>query len=160
VLIGFMGCGKSVVGVLVAQRAEATFCDLDVVIEGEAGMSISEFFATHGEAAFRTQEARLLPTVLKPGAVVALGGGTPLADGNWRLIAERAVTVFLDCGLDTIWSRTSGSTNRPLAAGRTRDELGALLEQRRQLYGRAMHTVNADRPVEEVAEEVLRLWSA
>jgi shikimate kinase len=50
-----MGCGKSVVGVLVAQRAGAPFHDLDFVIENEAGMSISDF-ATKGEAAFRAME--------------------------------------------------------------------------------------------------------
>jgi shikimate kinase len=154
-----MGCGKSVVGVLVARRAGASFYDLDVVIEGEVGMSITEFFTAHGEEAFRKQEARLLPTVLQPGTVVALGGGAPLAEENWRLITERAVTVFLDCGLDTIWSRTHGTTNRPLAIGRTREELGALLEERRPLYRRALYLVDADRPVEVIAEEVLRLWS-
>jgi shikimate kinase len=154
-----MGCGKSVVGVLVARRAGASFYDLDVVIENEVGMSISEFFTVHGEEAFRRHEARLLPTVLQPGTVVALGGGAPLAEENWRLITDRAVTIFLDCGLDTIWSRTRGTTNRPLAIGRTREELGALLEERRPLYRRALYLVDADRPVEVIAEEVLQLWS-
>ena len=49
-----MGCGKSVVGVLVAQRAGAPFHDLDLVIESEAGMSVSDLFAIRGEAAFPT----------------------------------------------------------------------------------------------------------
>jgi len=74
-----MGCGKSVVGVLVAQRAGAPFHDLDFVIENEAGMPVSDIFRTRGEAAFRAMESRLLPTVLQPGAVVALGGGAPIA---------------------------------------------------------------------------------
>ncbi|HSX81776.1 MAG TPA: shikimate kinase, partial [Candidatus Saccharimonadia bacterium] len=43
-----MGCGKSVVGVLVAQRAGAPFHDLDLEIESEAGMSITEIFETKG----------------------------------------------------------------------------------------------------------------
>ncbi|HUZ88161.1 MAG TPA: shikimate kinase [Candidatus Baltobacterales bacterium] len=154
-----MGCGKSVVGVLVAQRAGAPFHDLDLLIESEAGMSISEIFATRGEAAFRAQESRLLPTALAPGAVVAIGGGTPLDDENWRLITERSVTVFIDCGFETIWQRTSGTTDRPLAVGRSRDELEALLHVRLPRYREAVHVVNGDRPPDVVASEVLKIWS-
>ncbi|HVD47634.1 MAG TPA: shikimate kinase [Candidatus Limnocylindria bacterium] len=154
-----MGCGKSVVGVLVAQRAGATFHDLDFVIENEAGMSISDIFATKGEAAFRAMESRLLPSLLEPGTVVALGGGAPVDEANWRLIVERSTTVFLDCGFETIWGRIKGSTNRPLFASQSRAQLEALLKQRRPRYLEAVHTVDADRPADVVAEEVLSLWS-
>jgi shikimate kinase len=154
-----MGCGKSVVGVLVAQRAGAPFHDLDLLVESEVGMPISEFFATHGEAAFRAVESRLLPQALQPGAVVAVGGGAPVDDANWRLITERSVTVFIDCQFETLWQRTRGTTNRPLLAGRSRQELEALLEQRRPRYREAVHVVDADRPADVVAEEVLKLWS-
>ena len=154
-----MGCGKSVVGVLVAQRAGAPFHDLDFVIENEAGMSISDIFATKGEAAFRAMESRLLPSLLQPGSVVALGGGAPIDDANWKLIVERSTTVFLDCGFKAIWGRIKGSPNRPLLASKSRAELEALLKQRRPRYLEAVHTVDGDRPTDEVADEVLKLWS-
>jgi shikimate kinase len=154
-----MGCGKSVVGVLVAQRAGAPFHDLDFVIENEAGISVSDIFATKGEAAFRAMESRLLPSLLQPGAVVALGGGAPIDDANWRLIVERSTTVFLDCGFDTIWQRIHGTTNRPLLAAKSHEELEALLGQRRPRYLEADHRVDADRPADVVADEVLKLWS-
>ena len=158
-LIGFMGCGKSVVGLLVAQRAGAPFHDLDLLIENEAEMTISELFATRGEAAFRALESSLLPTVLTPGAVVAIGGGAPLDDENWRLITERSVTVFIDCEFETIWRRTSGTTNRPLAVGRSRDELEALLQARLRRYREAVHRVKGDGPPDIVALEILKFWS-
>ena len=154
-----MGCGKSVVGVLVAQRAGAPFHDLDFVIENEAGTSITEIFATRGEAAFRAMESRLLPEVLQPGAVVALGGGAPIDESNWRLIVERSTTVFLDCGFDSIWDRIKGTANRPLLAGRSRAELEALHDLRRPRYMEAIHRVDGDRPADVVATEVLKLWS-
>lgn len=154
-----MGCGKSVVGVLVAQRAGAPFHDLDFVIENEAGMSIAEIFATRGEAAFRAIESRLLPEVLQPGAVVALGGGAPIDESNWRRIVERSTTVFLDCGFDSIWDRIKGTANRPLLAGKSRAELEALHELRRPRYMEAIHRVDGDRPADVVATEVLKLWS-
>lgn len=154
-----MGCGKSVVGVLVARRAGVPFMDLDLIIESEAGMPISEFFATHGEEAFRVLESRLLPTVLQPETVVALGGGAPIDDQNWSLIKERSVPVFIDCEFETVWKRTAGSTNRPLRAGRSREELRALHETRLPRYRQALHHVNGELDVEAVAEEVLKLWS-
>ena len=154
-----MGCSKSVVGVLVAQRVGAPFHDLDLVIENEVGMSITDFFATRGEAAFRAMESRLLPEVLQPGAVVALGGGAPIDESNWRLILERSTTVFLDCGFDAIWDRIKGSTNRPLLAAQSRAKIEALLEQRRPRYMEAIHRVDGDRPADVVAGEVLKLWS-
>ena len=154
-----MGCGKSVVGALVAQRSAAPFRDLDLVIENEAGMSVSEIFATRGEAAFRAMEARLLPEVLQPGAVVALGGGVPMDESNWRLILGRSTTVFLDCAFNTIWSRIRGTTNRPLVTARSRVELEALLAERRPRYLQAVHRVDGDRPADAVADEILQLWS-
>jgi shikimate kinase len=154
-----MGCGKSVVGVLVAQRTGAPFHDLDLIIENEVGMPISDYFATYGEAAFRSVESRLLPDILQPDAVVALGGGAPMDDANWGLIIERSVTVFIDCLFETIWQRTRGTTNRPLAVGRSREELEALLKLRRPRYREAVHIVEGDKPADVLAEEIVKLWS-
>ena len=159
-LIGFMGAGKTVVGALVAQRAGANFHDLDLMIEDEAGMAISDMFATRSEAAFRAIESELLPRALEPGAVVALGGGTPTDDRNWAVIRERAMTVYLRATFDVLWERISGLTMRPLARGRSQAKLEALFEQRRPRYEQADHTVDANGPLDSVATEVLRLWSA
>src|SRR5580704_2926562 len=56
VLTGFMGSGKTTVGPLVAIRLGWRFIDADDVIVAETGMAITEFFARHGEAAFRERE--------------------------------------------------------------------------------------------------------
>ena len=55
-LTGFMGSGKSTVGPLVAARLGWTFADVDGVIEAEAGTTIAEIFARHGEREFRARE--------------------------------------------------------------------------------------------------------
>jgi hypothetical protein len=68
VLTGFMGSGKSTVGPLLAARLGWSFLDVDDAIEAEAGATIAELFARHGEAAFREREhaaiARLAPAML------------------------------------------------------------------------------------------------
>ena len=45
VLIGMMGCGKSTVGRLAAERLGMAFVDTDERIEGDTGRAIPEIFA-------------------------------------------------------------------------------------------------------------------
>jgi shikimate kinase len=158
-LVGFMGSGKSVVGALVAQRTDAPFHDLDRMIEDEAGMPISEIFANGGEAAFRALETRVLPTALELGSVVALGGGTLISDANWRLVADVSSTIYLEVPFDALWERIRKLTERPLASGRSREDVQSLFERRRPRYEQALRRVNGDRPPSVVADEVIRLWS-
>ena len=154
-----MGSGKSVVGALVAYRAGAPFFDLDFMIESEAGMAIPEIFSSRGEEAFRALESRLLPSALREGAVVALGGGTAMDDVNWQLIRERATSVYLELSFDTLWERVGRSQNRPLVEGRLREEVEGLFDRRRSRYEQASHRVDADRSPDDVAADVLALWS-
>jgi shikimate kinase len=159
-LLGFMGSGKSVVGALVAERTGAPFHDLDRMIEDEAAMPIPEIFATGGEAAFRALETRVLPGALEPGAVVALGGGALISDANWRLVSGMSSTVYLEVPFDVMWGRIRQLAGRPLASGRSREEVQALFDLRRPRYEEAQHRVDGDRPPRVVADEVIKLWSA
>jgi shikimate kinase len=157
-LMGFMACGKSTVGVLVAARTGAPYRDLDAMIEERCGMRIADLFAREGEAAFRDLEARLLPEALAPGTVAALGGGTPMRDESWTAIRERSVSVWLDVPLAELIARAGPAADRPLFGGRGEAELRELLQARLPRYREADHRVDGGRPPEVVAEEVCRLW--
>src|SRR5689334_9752693 len=155
-----MGAGKTLVGALVAERANARFFDLDTMVEDRAGMSIAEIFATHSEEAFRAFEKSTLPTVLKPGAVVALGGGVVMDDDNWRLLSENATSVYLEVPFAVIWERIRHFHGRPLILNRNEAEVEALLEKRRPRYEEATYRVDGTKPPRVLADEVLKLWSA
>jgi len=155
-----MGSGKTVVGAIVAERSHATFFDVDHLVEHEAGMSVADLFATAGEQTFRSLERQVLPRALRAGAVVALGGGAVMDDDNWALISERATTVYLEVPFDAMWERIRHVPGRPLLAGRTPEDVQSLYERRRSRYEQALHRVNGDRPPGEVADDVLKLWSA
>jgi shikimate kinase len=155
-----MGSGKTLVGALVAERARATFFDVDHLVEHEAGMSIADLFATSGEQVFRALEKQVLPRALQPGAVVALGGGAVMDDDNWALISGRATTVYIEVPFEMMWRRIGRSASRPLVSGRTASDVEALFERRRARYEEAEHRVDGDRPPKEVAEDVLKIWSA
>jgi len=158
-LLGFMGSGKTLVGALVAERSGSSFFDLDHLVEHEAGMSVADLFATGGESAFRALEKQVLPAALKPGAVVALGGGAVMDDDNWALITDRATTVYIDIPFETVWLRIQKLPGRPLIAGRTEQDVEAFYERRRNRYEQAEHRVNGERAPGEVAADVLKLWS-
>jgi shikimate kinase len=155
-----MGSGKTTVGRLVAGLLRTPHRDLDAMIEESAGMTIAQLFVARGEAAFRALESELLPAALEPGVVASLGGGTPLSEPNWSLIRRRAFTVWLDAPLPTLLARVEEERRaRPLLDGRSPDELHDLLEARLGRYRAADRRVDAQRPAEEVAEEVCRLWA-
>src|SRR5260370_35325210 len=112
-----MGSGKTVVGGLIAQRSGAAFRDLDLMVEDQAGMAVSDIFAIHSEGVFRAIESSLLPKALQPDTVVALGGGATVAASTWKAIKELAPTVYPEASFEPIWARTGHQPNRPLFFG-------------------------------------------
>ena len=156
-LTGFMGCGKTTVGRLLASRLGVPFVDLDEEIERRAGKSVREIFAEQGEPAFRQLEAELLrETASFPDVVVSTGGGTMVTEANARWIGANGLSVWLNPSFSTIVTRIGalGKSNRPLF----RDEVQALslYQQRLPAYRRADVTVDVT-PVEEPEEIAARI---
>ncbi len=160
-LIGFMGSGKSTVGKLLADRLGWAFVDLDAEIEAEQNASISDIFDKHGEEYFRQIEGEALRKRVRRiqtgrPAVVALGGGAFAQPGNYALLEDNGVTIWLDCPLEKARERVAKDSNRPLARDSRRFE--ELYYNRRESYARADYRVeaSADDP-ERVVEAILNL---
>ena len=93
VLIGPMGVGKSTVGKKLARALKVPFCDTDTLIVDEHG-KISDYFAQHGEEAFREIEHLALARALKSPGIVATGGGAILPQKSRELL-KQATVVYL-----------------------------------------------------------------
>ena len=93
VLIGPMGVGKSTVGKKLARALKVPFCDTDNLIEQEHG-KISNYFADHGEDAFREVEHLALARALRSPGIVATGGGAVLLEKSRELL-KNATVVYL-----------------------------------------------------------------
>ncbi|HUU14443.1 MAG TPA: shikimate kinase [Terriglobia bacterium] len=157
-ILGFMGCGKSTVGELLARELGWSFIDLDTTIEAGQGASVRELFDRAGEAFFREIERAALVEVSKTEpAVVALGGGTFVQKPNIDLIRENGgTTVWLDCSIQELVRRCEGKNDRPLF----RDPLSfsRLLEQRLPYYQMAEFRVSTEgRSPQEVVDQILHL---
>ena len=153
ILVGFMGAGKSSVGRLLARRLGRCFVETDDLITAREGRSIPAIFAERGEAHFRALEeeaVRLLAA--KSGDVIATGGGLPCREGRPEALRALGTVVWLRGDFDVLYERALRAGERPMLAGRSRDEVEALHRAREVYYRQADLTVdttgiNADQVV-------------
>src|SRR5690625_6657369 len=73
-LIGFMGSGKSTVGIALADKLEKTYVDTDQFIVDTHQQQIADIFQKFGENTFRNYETNALKEV-STYEVVSTGGG-------------------------------------------------------------------------------------
>ena len=145
-LTGFMGCGKSTVGRLLADALGCPFIDLDEAIVKKAGRPIPTIFEADGERGFRRLEKQVLEQTVEKyaenTAVLALGGGTVTVPGAVGLLQENTLCIYLKASLETIQGRLDGEKQgRPLAE----DRLAERLSEREPLYEKAAHiTLDTD----------------
>ncbi len=153
-----MGAGKSTVGKRLATKLGRTFFDSDYEIEKAAGLPVSEIFAVHGEEEFRRVEQRVLERLLSgPPHVLATGGGAYLNAQTRETMRNRAITVWLNADLETLWKRVSKRSHRPLLKTENPKEvLTNLLEARRPIYELADLTVDSiDGPHSKTVEAII-----
>lgn len=165
-LVGLMGAGKSTVGRRLADVLGRKFYDSDVEIERAAGLSISDIFSIHGEAEFRRGERKVLARLLDEAPhVLATGGGAYLDPETRSLLREKAVTVWLNADLETIWKRVSRRDTRPLLrAPDPKGVLARLFEEREPIYSQAdLSVTSMDGPHQDTVQAILKAlegWQA
>jgi shikimate kinase / 3-dehydroquinate synthase len=155
VFIGFMGAGKTSAARAAGAALGARAVDSDHVLEERLGCSIEDYFAAHGERAFRSAEEEAVCELLEhpPSPVLSLGGGA-IASERVRSLPAGHTVVLLDVDEETAWRRAGG--RRPLARDRSR--FASLLAERAPLYDTLADAVLLDSSREVVgrAAPVLR----
>ncbi|SNG36396.1 shikimate kinase [Streptococcus pneumoniae] len=140
VLLGFMGAGKSTI----ARGLDTNYLDMDALIEKRLGMSIANFFAEKGEAAFRHVESEVLADLLQTDQVVSTGGGVVISQRNRDLLKTNTDNIYLKADFETLYLRIAADKDnqRPLFLNNSKEELVAIFQERQAWY-------------EEVARRVL-----
>lgn len=147
-LIGFMGCGKSTMGKKLAQKLGYTFIDLDQQIEKNLGTTIGEYFAAHGETAFRKIESETLKSFAYPAnTVIATGGGAPCFFDNMDWMNENGLSMYIEMSPAALAKRLeNGKEKRPLLRDLTEEQMVEFIEnklaERDVFYQRALLTIS------------------
>ena len=164
VLVGMMGVGKSSIGRRLAARLGVPFVDADAEIEKAAGMSIADIFARHGEADFRSGEARVIARLLDGGPqVLATGGGAVMNADTRAAIKAKGVSIWLSAEFEVLMRRINKRKNdRPLL--QTADPaatLRELLVAREPFYALADLTVQSrEVPHDAIVSEIMTALAA
>lgn len=159
ILTGFMGSGKTSVGIRLSYAMKRTMVDTDKWIEKRQGMTVSEIFDGRGEEAFREMETECLRELIKTcgNQIISVGGGLPVREENRRLLSKLGRVFYLKASLETIYERLKNDTTRPLL--QTEDPLGrikALLKAREDNYMDCADAVIevSGRTFDEILEEI------
>ncbi len=142
-LIGYMGCGKSTLGIALARSLGWSFVDLDEAFEQTHQCTISEYFKNHGEDGFRKAEHDLLISSLEvENRVYATGGGLPCFFNNMALMNDSGLTIYIKLPAQALCRRLAGGKHhRPLIADKSDGELlefiDIKLKEREPFYNQA-----------------------
>lgn len=157
-LIGLRGAGKSTLGSALAKQMRRPFIELDLEIERELGMQLSEIFLLYGHAGYRKAERRCLDRIIKrQGEAVLTIGGSVVSE------AETFQTVLANCF--TVWIKASPTEHmsRVIAQGDMRPMKGhaqAMQDLKSLLASREAEYARADAVVETTGRSVEKSLSA
>ena len=151
-LIGMPFCGKSTVGISLAEKLGRKFVDIDAEIE-KAGYSIKELIAS-GEDVFRKRESEFIKKyAFESNLVISTGGGVVERQINVDRLRQNSNVVYLKRSLlpETL-------ENRPLA--QNIEQYENLKKRRAPLYEAAADiTIDNDSSVDDTVDKIIKWWS-
>ncbi len=156
-LCGFMGCGKSHIGRMTAEKLERRFVDLDRYIASREHISIPEIFKRYGEQRFREMETHYIKE-LSEGYVVATGGGALINEATAEYARKSGVTVYINTSFEVCYERIKNDKGRPLVISNTVEELKKLYDYRAEIYRKnSTYMVNGNTLDRTIAFEIVKL---
>ena len=164
ILLGYMGSGKTTIGIQLAKKLFLNFTDLDEFIEEKEQKSIKEIFEQKGEIYFRKIEHKYLKQFIKENEsfVLSLGGGTPCYAGNLDLILhdKNNLSFYLRGSISTLFKRLSENKfKRPLINDLSDNQLTEYIAkhlfERSIFYDKATYKISIDdKEVQEIVTEI------
>ena len=151
-LTGYMGSGKSTIGLMLSEQLSMRFIDLDTEIEKSEKISVSEVFEKKGENYFRIKESNMLKEIIQypDSTIIALGGGCVSNQDNLNLILNDGLLIYLEASVSTIVERIKNDADkRPLLAQYKPDEnlinfIQSHLTGRLKYYQKADFTIDTN----------------
>ena len=137
-LTGFMGSGKSFISKILAKELGYNLIDTDSEIVKRQSKSIPQIMSEVGEQGFRQIEKEVICDLLKNDfLVLSVGGGAILHNAD--LLMSGSTVVFLDTDFKVCYDRIKNDKNRPLAFGKTYEQVFDIYSQRIEKYQKNCH---------------------
>tara|TARA_B100000123_G_scaffold272211_1_gene254079 strand:- start:7634 stop:8134 length:501 start_codon:yes stop_codon:yes gene_type:complete len=161
-LVGFMGAGKTTVGMELAKKLNYKLIDTDHSIENDQSREIKDIFSEDGELFFRNLETLKLKELINvENAIISTGGGIILKDEN-RSILNNLFTIYLKADFENIFNRIKQDTSRPLLL--TDDPYNTakdIFKSRQSVYESfKIHVCTDNKTPHQVVEEIINLYNA
>ncbi len=163
ILLGYMGCGKSTIAKLLAEKVNLPYLDLDEIIEKRENATVKSIFSQKGEIYFRKLEHEILTDLMKNGNsfILSLGGGTPCYANNHEFLkGEHVFLIYLKGSVATLYDRLrNANTERPLIADKNPEEMKEFIAKnlfdRSFYYNQAQYKINIDvKTIEAILAEI------
>ncbi|MBE7713438.1 MAG: shikimate kinase [Cyanobacteria bacterium SIG26] len=158
VLTGMMGCGKSTIGKILAEKLNTQILEIDNLIESQEKTTISEIFKTKGEKYFRQLEEKIILKKCNPeNQIISLGGGAFENEKTRTYLLNNFVVIYLKTSPETIFNRVKNDTSRPLLCGNMNIEnIKEILTNREQNYQTATYTIiTDDKNPQDIINEII-----
>ena len=153
-LVGLMGCGKTTIGQLLAEKLHYEFVDTDDLIVQNYQQDINTIFHEKGEKFFRNLETTTLQNVINNTKntkniknikniknngkkyVISTGGGIVLKDENRQLLKQFGYNIYLQTDTNILVQRLMTDTQRPFLKNKENlaENLQNLYNQRNKFY--------------------------
>ena len=166
ILLGYMGCGKSTIAKLLAEKVSLPYLDLDEIIEKRENAAVKNIFSEKGEIYFRKLEHDIFSDLMKnqDSFVLSLGGGTPCYANNHELLKGEGITsIYLKASVETLFNRLShNKSKRPIVANKSEAELQEFIAKhlfdRSYYYNQAEYKVAVDgKSIDETVTDIMSI---
>lgn len=157
ILCGFMSCGKTTVGIRLAEKLGIPFHDTDQMLIRQNQMTIPEMFAKGGEALFRDLEHEIAKQVCTMGpSVISTGGGMLIPERNAAILSRHGVIIYIRRPFERCYASISRQPDRPLFKNHTKEELAETYQKRAEIYQKyAAFTIKNDSTPEDAVRQIL-----
>ena len=163
VLVGYMGCGKSIISKELSQHTLLTSIELDEYIEKKAQKSIKTIFAEKGELYFRKLEHTVFLELMNTNQsfILSTGGGTLCYYDNHKLLQqENCISIYLKASINTLYDRLLlEKENRPIIASIPNEALKEFIAkhlfERSYYYNQSQYIVEVDeKSIPQIVKEI------
>ncbi len=166
ILTGYMGSGKTEIGIRLSKKLGMKCIDLDQYIEDREGFTITELFEKKGDIYFRKIESKYLNEIIKiDNCIISLGGGTPCYYENHKVFNDKNnISFYIKYSRKKISERLFRiKKNRPMISKFKSEEkllefISKHLFEREFYYSVAKNTITCDdKSIDQVIDNIIEI---